>query len=225
MHRTQVKICGICRTQDAVLAARLGADAIGMILVPGAGRYVSIEEARDIAAAVPVGVTPVLLYVDAPVDAIRRDLNDLGRAAVVQLHGEEPTAAIQLLGDVPVYKAVRMDAHARDRLADLRAAKLANLVGVVLETPGQSGGSGVGNDWALVRSLLDEGAFEGLPLIAAGGLTPETVADVVHTIHPWAVDVSSGVEAVKRQKSEAKMAAFIAAVRGESDERQATSDE
>jgi phosphoribosylanthranilate isomerase len=106
------------------------------------------------------------------------------------------------------------------QLANWRAAiakqKLTNLTAIVLETAGTSvpGGSGVANDWPAIRELQSRGEFDQLPkIIVAGGLTPETVGAVVREIHPFSVDVSSGVEAEFNKKSEAKIAAFIDAVR------------
>jgi phosphoribosylanthranilate isomerase len=92
---------------------------------------------------------------------------------------------------------------------------LTNLKGFVLETPGVAhGGSGVANDWATVREFVERRVFEGLPpIIAAGGLTPDTVVGVVRDIRPWAVDVSSGVEADFGKKSREKMVRFVQEVR------------
>jgi phosphoribosylanthranilate isomerase len=212
MGRTRIKICGVCRPQDAVLAVSAGADAIGIIRVPSAGRYIETAAARAIISAVPVLVTPVLVYLNASADEIRADLARFDGRAIVQLNGEESPELIRQVG-VPTIKAVRMDAHADTTLVALRQAKLPNLVAVTLESPGQMGGSGVGNDWDLVRTLQAEGAFEGLAIIAAGGLTPDNVAGIVRQVRPYAVDVSSGVEERKREKSTEKVARFVRAVR------------
>ena len=91
---------------------------------------------------------------------------------------------------------------------------MGGLAGIVLESPGTIGGSGQANDWGLVRRCLDEGLFAGLPpIIAAGGLTPESVGEVVRVIRPWAVDVSSGIEQAKGVKSVEKMRRFVEEVR------------
>ena len=101
------------------------------------------------------------------------------------------------------------------QVATWRAARLTNLVGVVMEPGGtkQAGGTGVANDWTEVAAAQTAGAFEGIALVAAGGLTPENVADVVGRLRPYAVDVSSGVEITKGMKSEEKIRDFIDAVR------------
>lgn len=216
----RVKICGVCRLEDARVAADAGADAVGMVRVNGSPRQVSMDEARAIAAVLPAFVTPVLLYLEPSADVVRRDLAALGRPAAVQFQGNVTVDTMAELADVPLLKAVRVDAGAEPRLRLLRDTQLPNLVGLVLETPGQIGGSGVSNDWAAIGALLAKGAFAGLPpLIAAGGLTPENVADVIATIRPYAVDVSSGVAESTRQKSHKKIRAFIANARAAGDRR------
>jgi len=217
MPRTRVKICGVCRPEDAAVAVRHGADAIGMIRVRGKERYVSIAEAKAIIGALPAFVTPVLLYVDPTPDEVIADVVQIGRTVTIQLNGEEPAKTIAGLRGVNVIKAVRVDEHIGEQLVQLREAELPNLAGIVLETPGQIGGSGVANDWDTVAQLIKDDSFDRLPpLIAAGGLTPASVGEVIRAIRPFAVDVSSGVDVskdVKREKSEAKIAAFVAAVR------------
>lgn len=218
MARIRVKICGVCRPEDARAAADAGADAVGMVRVDASARHVSMEQARAIAAVLPAFVTPVLLYLEPSADVVRRDLAELGRPAVVQFQGDVTLATMTALADVPLLRAVRVDADAKARLQVLRRAQLPNLLGLVLETPGQIGGSGMSNDWAAIGALVGDGAFAGLPpLIAAGGLTADNVADVIARIRPYAVDVSSGVEESKRQKSHGKIRAFIANARAAGD--------
>jgi phosphoribosylanthranilate isomerase len=215
VSRVRVKICGVCRPDDARVAADAGADAVGMVRVEGSPRQVGLDEARAMAAVLPAFVTPVLLYLAPSADAVRHDLAALGRPAMVQFQGDVSLETMAALSDVPLLKAVRVEAGVETRLQALRGARLPNLVGLVLETPGQIGGSGVANDWTAVAALIREGAFAGLPpLVAAGGLTVETVADVIAAIRPYAVDVSSGVAESTREKSPAKIRAFIANATG-----------
>ena len=219
--RTRIKICGIGRPEDAAAAAAAGADAIGLVFHPPAPRCVSIERAREILAAVPAFVTPVGLFVDDDVDRVREVAAALGLRHV-QLHGHEPPELIAALAPLVVIKAIRVE-HAtfgktlsRWRAA-VRSLGLINLKGLVLETAGtgQCGGTGVANDWETVRRHRAAGDFVGLPgIIAAGGLTPDTVAAVVRDVRPWAVDVSSGVEESPGRKSADRIRAFVAAVRG-----------
>ena len=219
--RTRIKICGIARPEDAAAAAEAGADAIGLIFHPPAPRYVSLERAREILATLPAFVTPVGLFVDVHADGIRDTARSLGLRHI-QLNGNETPETVAALAPLVVIKAVRVERetfaqtleHWRDAV---RSLGLTNLKGLVLETAGtgRPGGTGVANDWDTVRRCRQAGDFDGLPpVIAAGGLTPETVAAVVRDVRPWAVDVSSGVEEVRGRKSVERLRAFVNAVRG-----------
>ena len=219
VYRPRIKICGITRVEDARAAARAGADAIGLVFYPQARRCISVERAREIVRALPAFVTPVGLFVDQGVDEIRK-VADALRLRHVQLHGHETADVVAELREFTVLKAVRA---ARETLKveldawreDITGLRLANLGGFVLETPATSapGGTGVENDWAVIGDLARAGAFEGLPpMIAAGGLRPENVADVVRRLRPYAVDVSSGVEGAMGEKSGEKIERFVAEV-------------
>jgi phosphoribosylanthranilate isomerase len=221
MSRTRIKICGVRRVDDALLAARAGADAVGLVLHPPARRNVALETARDILAALPPFVTPVGLFVDASLPHVLATARDLSLRHV-QLNGHETPEFVANLPTLRVIKAIRVDPGRFLETLDVwRAAMqridLRHLCGLVLEpaNTGTAGGSGVANDWATVAKAKDEGAFAGLPpIIAAGGLTPENVGDVIRTLRPYAVDVSSGVEAgVVGEKSAAQIEAFVQAVR------------
>ena len=219
MHRTRIKICGIMRPEDAAAAAAAGADAIGMAFYAKAARNVSIERAKEIFSILPPFVSAVGIFVDAEAAHILDVANTLG-LRLVQLNGHEPPVLLTELRGLHAIKAVRVDERLPETLAIWRRAtvemNLANLRGIVLETGNtrEAGGTGVPNDWAAIQRHRDAGAIEGLPqLIAAGGLTPETVGDVVRSLRPWAVDVSSGVESSKGVKSVEKIQAFIRAVR------------
>lgn len=219
-RRTRIKICGIRRPEDALAAARAGADAIGLIFHPAAPRNISVEQAEEILAVLPAFVTPVGVFVDAALPLLQQTAERLGLRHV-QLSGDEPTGYVAELRELAVTKAVRVDrAQFGPTLAMWRHAVpglgLTNLKGLVLETPGtrQPGGTGVANDWRTVVEYERRGEFFNLPpLIAAGGLTPQTVESVVRDIRPWAVDVSSGVEESRGIKSPEKIAAFVDAVR------------
>jgi phosphoribosylanthranilate isomerase len=220
MHRTRIKICGVTRVEDALASARAGADAIGLVFHPSAPRFVPLDRVKEILAALPPFVTPVGVFVNTD----SREILDLAyqlRLRMVQLNGNEPADMIAELRGLSVIKAVRVSpATFADELSKWREQiellDLHNLRGIVLETAGtrQPGGSGVANDWSAIRQRQDEGDFDGLPpMIAAGGLTPATVASVVRDLDPWAVDVSSGVESRIGMKSREKIEDFVAAVR------------
>jgi phosphoribosylanthranilate isomerase len=217
--RTRIKICGVTRPQDALAAARAGADAIGIVCYPGAKRCVSADAAQEILRALPAFITPVALFVDQDIEEIKEVAGQLG-IRHIQLHGHETPATVAALRQFTVIKALRA---ARQTLGAelalwreaMESLNLGNLHAFVLETPGtgSAGGAGIENDWDAIASLQQSGAFNGLPpIIAAGGLNPENVAAVVRRLHPYAVDVSSGVEETFGQKSPERIAAFIDAV-------------
>ena len=218
MVRTRIKICGICRHQDAEQAAGLGADAVGIVMRTGMGRSVAGSEAKKIIHATPGFVTPVLLFVNDKPMVVKSTAEGLG-VNHVQLHGMEDGAFVQQMKPLRVIKSLRVTAALVDDLTKWREAiykhDLFNLVGLVLETATDApGGSGIANDWAAVLRHQQAGDFQGLPpIIAAGGLTPDTVGDVIRSIRPYAVDVSSGVETEKRAKDVGLMRAFVEAVR------------
>jgi phosphoribosylanthranilate isomerase len=219
VNRTRIKICGICRAEDAHAACDAGADAIGLVFHPAAGRYVTPDQAMEILRRLPAMVWTVGLFVDAPVDSIRAIVSQTHLSAV-QLHGHESPELVAALKPVPVIKALRLDANLGNTLREWEVAipklDLTNLAGLIMETPstGAPGGTGIANDWPALANHVRAGDFQKLPpLIAAGGLTPESVGGVVRTIRPYAVDVSSGVESVRRQKSPDKIRAFVRAVR------------
>lgn len=207
------------RPEDAVAAAECGADAIGLVFYKAAKRCLSIEQAQKILDVLPAFVTPVGLFFDASADEVRETASRL-RLRHVQLHGNESPEVVADLREFNVLKALRVERNSFPKtLASwreaMRSKQLVNLKGLILETAGIAhGGSGVANDWATIRQFANEKLFDGLPpIIAAGGLTPDTVQQVVREIRPWAVDVSSGVEAEFGKKSREKMAKFAREVR------------
>ncbi len=207
------------RPEDVVAAADCGADAIGLVFYKAAKRCLSIDQAQKILDVLPAFVTPVGLFFDARADEVRETASRL-RLRHVQLHGNESPEVVANLREFNVLKALRVERDSfRQTLASwreaIRSKQLANLKGFILETPGIAhGGSGVPNDWQAIRQFASEKLFEGLaPIILAGGLTPETVQQVVRDVRPWGVDLCSGVEAEFGKKSREKMAKFAREVR------------
>ncbi|HVT87210.1 MAG TPA: phosphoribosylanthranilate isomerase [Tepidisphaeraceae bacterium] len=213
MAKVRIKFCGMTRVEDALAAAEIGADAIGMVLHANSPRKIDLETAKQILLALPPFVTPVGLFVNASAMTMIQIIEELG-IRHVQLHGDEPPVAAESLSRSVVIKAVRVSPKTlKDDLKTWRAVK--NLRGVLLETANtkQPGGSGVVNDWETIRQHQLAGDFDGLPIIAAGGLASENVGDVVRLLKPWAVDVSSGIESGPGIKSREKMDQFVQQVR------------
>ncbi len=201
--RTRVKICGITRPQDAIAAAQTGADAIGLVFYPASPRAVEIEQAREIVTALPPFVTVVGLFVDADEATIRQVLAALP-LDVLQFHGDESPEACRRYAR-PYIKALRM----REEADVLDAAReYHDAAGLLLDTyqAGVPGGTGDSFDWRRVPAHL------ATPVVLAGGLTPENVAEAVITARPYGVDVSGGVESQKGIKDAWKIRSFIAEV-------------
>ena len=203
MSVVRSKICGITRIEDALIAAEAGADAIGLVFYAKSPRAVSIQQARDIVAALPAFVTTVGLFVNAS----REELNDVlaGVALdLLQFHGDETPAECESY-QRPYIKALRVKPG--DDIAQL-AAPYAKARGILLDTyvPGIPGGTGAAFDWSLVPRDLPQ------PVILAGGLSADNVQAAIEKVRPYAVDVSGGVEADKGIKDAAKIRAFMRAV-------------
>ena len=198
----RVKICGLTRLEDALAAVRLCADALGFNFWPGSKRYLAPAAAREIIRALPPLVTTVGVFVDPTRDEVLRAMDASG-VVMAQLHGDE-TPELCLSLPIPVLKAIRVaDARSLAQLASYEVR------GFVLDTPSAGyGGSGKTFDWSLVAEVARE-----MPVVVAGGLTPENVAEAVRTVRPWAVDVASGVESAPGVKDEEKMRRFIVAAR------------
>lgn len=201
-------------------AVEAGADAIGLVFYRPAHRYVEIATAQEILAALPPFITPVGLFVNSKAKDIKDIAGEL-RLNHIQLHGEETEETVAELAGYSVLKSVPADRQTLGRDIDqwksaVQRRNLSQLKGFVLETPntGSAGGSGVENNWSLIVDLVLAGRLTAAPvLIAAGGLNAENVGEVVRRIHPYAVDVSSGVESSPGKKSAEKIRAFISAVR------------
>ena len=194
----RVKICGITRLEDALAAAHAGADALGFNFWPKSKRYVEPRAAGEIIALLPPFVAAVGVFVDPTREEALRAA-ELSGVHWLQLHGDETPELCASL-PLPVIKALRV----RDR-ASLDALARYEVAGFLLDadTAGY-GGSGERFDW----SLAAEGARRA-PIILAGGLRPENVADAVRQVRPWAVDVASGVESAPGIKDHEKTARFI----------------
>jgi len=201
---TAVKICGITRRDDALAAARLGAHAVGLVFCARSPRNVSIAAAQEVVAALPPFVMAVGLFVDAAAREIEAVLSEV-RLDLLQFHGDETAAFCTRFG-VPFIKAarVRPGLDLIQYARDYGAAR-----GLLLDAfvDGTHGGTGTAFDWSLIPPDLS------LPIVLSGGLNPANVSDAIRRVSPWAVDVSSGVEASPGIKDPQKIAAFMKEVR------------
>ncbi|HOS44354.1 MAG TPA: phosphoribosylanthranilate isomerase, partial [Armatimonadota bacterium] len=197
--RTRVKICGITHADDARLAVVLGADALGFLFYPPSPRAVTPAAARAIIAELPPFVTPVAVVVNEPPAAVRALLADTG-CRVAQLHGDEPPAYLDELG-CPAIKSLAIGGEADVPAVD--AYRGARAILLDARVAGQRGGTGVSFDWRLARAAR----ACGLPILLAGGLTPDNVAEAIAIAAPYAVDVSSGVERAPGRKDAEKLRA------------------
>jgi phosphoribosylanthranilate isomerase len=205
--RTKIKFCGITRLEDAQLAVSLDAWAIGMILWPGSKRACAPDDALKISNAVRRKVEVAGVFVNQSLDEVAA-LADMLHLSLVQLHGDEgPSYAkevgrrtgakvikaqsVRLASDVVAVQAFRTDFHLLDTHRE-----------------GLRGGTGETFDWSMLARRRSE-----VPLILSGGLTPDNVAGAIEAVHPFAVDVASGVEAAPGVKDPEKMKAFAEAVR------------
>ena len=196
----RIKVCGVTRPQDARLAAKLGAWAVGMIFVPNTPRYLTPPKARRVRAAIPKGVLAVGVFRHVSAEELRRVVREL-RLDAVQIYGSVPRgigvkviqavtlSARPLRGKMVLIEPARTDADRRaGRGPSLKAQRAA---------------------WDMARSWRATGAR----VVLAGGLTPENAGTAFRLAHPWALDVSAGVEKKPGLKSPPLLRSFFAAVR------------
>jgi phosphoribosylanthranilate isomerase len=202
----RVKVCGITTREDAELAARLGAAAIGMILWPSSPRAVGVARARDIARALPAFLVRVGVFVNQPPEDVTAMAAEIGLDAI-QLHGDEDPLPYTTEWRGRIIKAVAV----KDGSAEAFAGAVPSTATVLLDAhdPVKRGGTGLPVDWTVAAAVARK-----RPVILSGGLTPDNVSTAIAAVAPYAVDVSSGVESSPGRKDPAKLRAFFAAVQG-----------
>ena len=199
----RVKICGITNLDDALAAADAGADALGFILYEKSRRFIRIEDAMKIVEKLPPFVQTVAVTVNAT-----REFSNLGwrkqlkHFNLAQLHGQDSPVHIRAVGKyLPVVKVLPADGAANLNLDTFEVSAF------LLDTPSpEHGGTGRTFDWSLATAFMKRTAK---PVILSGGLTPENVAQAIAAVHPYAVDVASGVESAPGKKDHAKVREFI----------------
>lgn len=202
-QRTRIKFCGITSVEDAAVAAALGVDALGLILVPGSPRALDLGRAAAIADSLPPFVSRVALFRNAPAPDVFAALTAV-QWDMLQFHGDESPEYCAQFGR-PWLKAVPMAEFANGATLEAYLLAFQMASGFVFDSHGgqRSGGSGEPFDWSRIPPHRPR------PLILAGGLRPDNVAEAVRQVRPWAVDVSSGIESAPGIKDHAKMRVFI----------------
>lgn len=201
---TKIKLCGLSRPCDIQAANALMPDYIGFVFAPKSKRYVTPEKARTLKQMLLPGIQAVGVFVNEEPETVAKLLQD-GTVDIVQLHGTEDEAYIRQLRrltDRPIIRAFPVEAS-----GDMESIEQSSADYILLDS---GAGTGTVFDWTLIQNITR-------PFFLAGGLDPDNAADAVRTLHPYAVDVSSGIE-TGGKKDKSKMAAFVAAVRKE-DER------
>jgi len=208
MTRTRTKICGITRPEDALVAAQLGVDAIGLVFYAKSPRNVSIRQAAEILQSLPAFVTSVGLFMNPQLGQVERVLSEL-RLDCLQFHGTESPEFVGQFG-VPYIKALGM-AEPDDLRG--RLERYPDSSGFLLDSHAhnEQGGTGVTFDWHVIPTALRA------KVIVAGGISADNVADCIQQINPYAIDVSSGVESAPGIKDKDKMTKMFSAIRQAND--------
>ena len=197
----KIKICGITELDDALHALDCGADALGFVFYERSPRAITRKKAQGIIAALPPFVTVVGLFVNEDPGTVREISDDCG-LDVIQYHGDESPETVRLAPRRAI-RALRVrESETLDDIEHYPAC------GLLLDAwiPGAFGGTGVLCNWEIAADIAQK-----RPVILAGGLTPENVAEAIKTVRPYGVDVSSGVEERPGHKDRTKVAAFIKA--------------
>ncbi len=203
----KVKICGITNAPDARVAVDAGADALGFIFYPNSPRFIEPMVAKQIILDLPPFVLPIGVFVNEEPKRVRDVMKECG-LALAQLHGDETPAYCESL-ERPVLRGIRL----RDRGSFLAMAEYKGRAGVrgfVVDAYSELayGGTGETTDWNLASE-----AAKAAPILLAGGLVPENVQEAIQKVHPYGVDVSSGVEASPGKKDSTKVQAFVHAAK------------
>ncbi len=211
-----IKICGNTSLADAQLAANAGADAAGFVFAPSP-RRVTVEQVAAIVPHLPPALEKIGVFVDAAFEEIAATVDQAGLTGV-QLHFDAPPTLSARLRErfgsrLRLLRVVHFDTAAGERAAAIAADPNIDALLIDSRAAGAVGGTGLTYDWNVARGSIF-GAAGQMKLVAAGGLTPENVAEAIAVLRPWGVDVVSGVESAPGRKDAAKVRAFIAAARG-----------
>ncbi len=221
---TKVKICGNTNVADAIMAAKAGADAVGVINVANTRRYIDLEAAKVIFEALPIFVSKVVVvtFDIMPVEVVHAKMKLIEETGVdcIQLHGEEPVELVEDLrksmkSRIRLIKKICVGWDKKKCLENALAYESV-VDAILLDTAaaaggtGEIGGTGKEHDWNISKEIVEHVKK---PVILAGGLNPDNVAKAIELVKPYAVDVSSGVESEVRIKDEKKVKRFIEAAK------------
>jgi phosphoribosylanthranilate isomerase len=205
-----VKVCGNTSVEDALLAAEAGADAVGFVFAPSP-RQVSLEQVAAIVQGLPANLEKIGVFVDAAVEEIVAAVRACGLTGT-QLHSDVGAGAVAALranfgAGLRILRVVHFGPGAGRQAAEYAADASVDAVLVDSRTAKAVGGTGIAFDWNEARqTVFRDGATR---MVAAGGLSPENVAEAIRTLRPWGVDVASGVEAAPGKKDAAKVRTFV----------------
>ncbi len=201
-ERTRIKICGLTQEAEVVAAIESGVDAVGFVFVKDSPRYIDPEDAANLVCMLPPLIMPIGLFVDTPPAQVTSMAMD-ACVEVVQLHGRESEADVQAVrSDFAIARGVQFG-------TELYEYWKTNPLIDLLIVDGSPGGEGTTFCW---NALAQERACISRPMVLAGGLTPQNVGHGIRTLHPYAVDVSSGVECERGKKDPALIRSFCRAV-------------
>lgn len=201
--RTRVKICGITSNEDARVVIDAGADALGLVFYEKSPRFITASQAAEISHVIPAFVSSVALFKDADEAFIRSILQHV-EIDLIQFHGNEQADFCEQF-DRPYIKALGMKGPENNMdYLTASAVKYHSAKALLLDghAPGEAGGTGETFDWSSVAKIEK-------PVVLAGGLTPDNVKQAIKIVHPFAVDVSSGVESAPGIKDKDKVARFM----------------
>lgn len=208
-YHVRVKICGVTTEADAQQAARLGADAIGLNFYEGSPRCVGSRTVQGILRELPPFLAAVGVFVETPLRQAIEQIHALGRIPIIQWHGEEHERSdcfpYHLISAFAVRNEGSLQAIQHYLDACRAVGRLPSALLLDGHVPGQHGGTGQKAPWHLLASFRP-----GVPIILAGGLTPDNVAEAIRIVRPYGVDVASGVESIPGRKDAEKMRRFLA---------------
>ncbi len=197
-----IKICGITRVEDAIQAAELGVDAIGLNFFPKSKRFIDNKTAMEICAALPKKVLKIGLFVNSSADEVNQKLEEIS-LDLLQFHGDETPEFCSQWGG----KVIRAISPKKEKdLEIIKSFDFAKMIIVDASVAGQYGGTGEKADWEIAKKAVTN--FD-VPILLAGGLTPENVAEAIKIIRPFGVDVAGGVESSPGLKDFEKMKKFV----------------